>query len=56
MQGMIALIDQMIISLNGVSVSGIGNMKIIIETVQGLGALREELKKADEQRADDHHQ
>lgn len=48
------LIDSMIVALNGVSVSGIENMKTIIETIQKLGVLREWLKKEEEQRADNH--
>ena len=48
------LINSMIVALNGVSVSGIENMKTIIETIQKLGVLREWLKKEEEQRADNH--
>ncbi len=48
------LIDSMIVALNGVFVSGVDNMKTIIETIQKLGVLREWLKKEEEQRADNH--
>lgn len=48
------LIDSMIVGLNCVNVSGVENMKIIIETIQKLGALKEGLKKEEEQRADNH--
>lgn len=50
------LIDSMICALNCVSVSGVQNMKTIIETIQKLGALRDGLKKEDELRADDYDQ
>ena len=48
------LIDSMIVALNGVFVSGVDNMKTIIETIQKLGVLRKWLKKEEEQRADNH--
>lgn len=50
------LINSMIVTLDGVSVSGVENMKAIIETIQKLGALFDGLKKEDEQRAADHDQ
>lgn len=50
------LIDSIVCELNLVSVSGVGNMKIIIETIQKLGALKDGLKKEDEQRAADHNE
>ena len=49
------LIDSMVVELNKVGVKGIGNMKIIIETVQKLGALKEGLKKEEEARDNDHN-
>lgn len=46
----------MVIELNSITVSGVQNMKIIIETIQKLGALRDGLKKEEEQRANDNNQ
>ena len=51
-----SVIDHVVIALNGLTVSGVSNMQIIIESIQALAALKAELEKEAGSHANDHNQ
>ena len=50
------LIDSMIVELNGLEVKGVENMRIVMETIQKLAALRQGLSEEDKRREQDNDQ